>query len=134
MRNWPDIRMALVERLRQNGAILKRDTYALSLAVRDPRTWYATVVGATVVAYLLSPLDLIPDSIPVVAYLDELIIVPAGIVLVLRLLPDELVACWRDQARTKLERPTSWVGAAVMIGLWLALVLSLTMVVSKVSD
>jgi uncharacterized membrane protein YkvA (DUF1232 family) len=109
--------MALADRLGRSGALLKRDTYALYLAVRDPRTWYATVVGATVVAYLLSPLDLIPDSIPVVGYLDELIIVPAGIVLVLRLLPDELVACWRDQARAKLERPTSWVGAAVMIGL-----------------
>jgi uncharacterized membrane protein YkvA (DUF1232 family) len=74
-----------------------------------------------VVPYPLSPIDLIPDFIPLIGYLDDLILVPAGIALVLRLVPHEVMADCREQARTRADRPISRIGAAVMIGIWLAL-------------
>ena len=80
--------MTVLEGLKTRARGLKRDTYALYFVARDPRTpWYAKVLAAAVVAYALSPFDLIPDFIPVLGYLDDLIIVPAGIAIVLRLVP-----------------------------------------------
>jgi uncharacterized membrane protein YkvA (DUF1232 family) len=112
--------MALVQYLKDRARVLKRDTIAVYLAARDPRTpWYARVLAAAVVAYALSPLDLIPDFIPVLGYLDDLILVPAGIALVLRLVPAEVMADCREQARMGAERPISRIGAAVMIAIWL---------------
>ena len=76
----------MIDRLRQRARSLKRETYALYLAVRDPRTpWYARVLGVLVVGYALSPIDLIPDFIPVLGYLDDLLLVPLGIAVVLKL-------------------------------------------------
>jgi uncharacterized membrane protein YkvA (DUF1232 family) len=114
--------MGVLQRLKASARLLKRDTIALYLAARDPRTpWYAKVLAAVVVAYALSPIDLIPDFIPVLGYLDDLILVPAGIALVLRLVPPEVMADCRERARTEADRPISKVGAAVMIAIWLAL-------------
>ena len=126
--------MAVVESLSLGKAILRRYTYALYLALTEPRTWYATVVGATVAAYAISPVDLIPDAVPILGYVDEAIVLPAGIALLLRLVPHELFADWRGQARTRLEAPAGWAGAAATIGLWLALVLSLTVVVRSLTE
>jgi uncharacterized membrane protein YkvA (DUF1232 family) len=128
------MRMAVVDSLRLGKAILERYTYALYLALTEPRTWYATVVGATVAAYAISPLDLIPDAVPVLGYVDEAIVLPVGIALLLRLMPHEVFAGWRGHARTSLEAPVGWMGEAVMIGLWLALVLSLTVVVRNLTE
>src|SRR5712691_3572734 len=101
----------LVQRLKARAHLLKRDTIALYLVARDPRTpWYAKVLAAAVVAYALSPIDLIPDFIPVLGYLDDLILVPAGIALVLRLVPAEVMADCREQARTRADRPISRIG------------------------
>jgi uncharacterized membrane protein YkvA (DUF1232 family) len=101
--------------------MLKRDTIALYLAARDPRTpWYVRVLAGAVVAYALSPFDLIPDFIPVLGYLDDLILVPAGIALVLRLVPAEVMTDCRAQANARAERPISRIGAAAMICIWLA--------------
>jgi uncharacterized membrane protein YkvA (DUF1232 family) len=99
---------------------LKRDVYALSFAVRDPRvSWYAKVAAACVVAYALSPVDLIPDFIPVLGYLDDLVLLPLGIWLVIRLVPaDVLVAC-RARADGVSARARSWVAGAVIIAIWL---------------
>jgi uncharacterized membrane protein YkvA (DUF1232 family) len=114
--------MGVLQRLKASARLLKRDTIALYLAARDPRTpWYAKVLAAVVLAYALSPIDLIPDFIPVLGYLDDLILVPAGIALVLRLVPPEVMADCRERARTEADRPISKVGAAVMIAIWLAL-------------
>jgi uncharacterized membrane protein YkvA (DUF1232 family) len=100
---------------------LKRDTIALYLAARDPRTpWYVRVLAGVVVAYALSPFDLIPDFIPVLGYLDDLILVPAGIALVLRLMPAEVMTDCRALANARAERPISRIGAAAMICIWLA--------------
>src|SRR5204862_989240 len=84
---------SLIERLRARARGLKRDTYALYLACRDPRTpWYAKALAGAVVAYALSPIDLIPDFVPVFGYLDDLIIVPAGLVLARKLIPESVIA------------------------------------------
>ena len=86
----------MFERIRKWAAALRRDVAALILAVRDPRTPLAArVIAALVVAYALSPIDLIPDFVPVLGYFDDLIIVPLGLALVLRLVPAALMAEYR---------------------------------------
>lgn len=111
----------MIESLRQRARLLKRETLTLYFAVRDPRTpWYARVVAAAVVAYALSPFDLIPDFIPVVGYLDDLIIVPAGIALVLRMVPAAVLADCRERATNQELRQVSIIGAVFMIAVWIA--------------
>lgn len=99
---------------------LKRDVVALWLAARDLRTpWHAKALAGFIAAYALSPIDLIPDFIPVLGYLDDLLIVPAGIWLAVRWVPAPLMAEFRAQAESR-ERPRSRVAAAVILLLWLA--------------
>lgn len=98
---------------------LKRDVIALWLAARDPRTpWYAKAVAGVVAAYALSPIDLIPDFIPVLGYLDDLILVPLGIALAVRLIPTPLLGEFRAAATLRTERPASKVAVAVIIAAW----------------
>jgi uncharacterized membrane protein YkvA (DUF1232 family) len=98
---------------------LKRDVHAIYLASRDPRVpWYAKVVAGCVAVYALSPIDLIPDFIPVLGYLDDVIIVPLGILLVLNLVPPEIMAEHRAAA-SAAQRPISKAGAAFIVGLWI---------------
>jgi uncharacterized membrane protein YkvA (DUF1232 family) len=113
-----------VQRLKQRARHLKRETYALYLAARDPRTpWYAKLLAAAVVAYAVSPLDLLPDFVPVLGYLDDLIIVPLGLALVLRLVPAQVLAECRERARETAERPTSRLAAVIVVAIWLAVAL-----------
>jgi uncharacterized membrane protein YkvA (DUF1232 family) len=103
---------------------LKTELYALYLAYRDPRVpWYARVVAALVVGYAFSPIDLIPDPIPVLGYLDDLILLPLGIALVLRLIPAPVMAECRTKARERLDsqKPVNWIAAAVIVCIWIAL-------------
>ena len=101
---------------------LKREVYALYFAVRDPRVpWYAKVLAGGIVAYALTPIDLIPDFLPVLGYLDEVILLPLGILLVRRMIPPAILAECRERAATLTTIPTSTVGAAMVIGMWLAL-------------
>jgi len=110
----------MIDRLRARAHVLKRDTYALYLACRDPRTpWYAKVLAGAVVAYALSPIDLIPDFLPVIGYLDDLIIVPAGLALSVRLIPPAVMAESRARAQEITERPTSRSAAAIVVVIWL---------------
>lgn len=98
---------------------LKRDVLALYLAARDPRTpWAARIAALLVAGYALSPIDLIPDFIPVVGLLDDLLLVPAGIWLVLRLVPPDLMQSYRAEAELLAHRPRSLAAAAVVIALW----------------
>src|SRR5918997_218985 len=98
----------------------KRDVVELYLATRDQRMpWYAKAVATCVAAYALSPIDLIPDFIPVLGYLDEVVILPLGIVLAVRLVPPDLMAEFRREADRLSGRRTSRAGAAMIIGLWL---------------
>ena len=108
------------ERLNDWAKGLKRDVIALWLAARDPRVpWYAKLLAAIVAAYALSPLDLIPDFIPILGYLDDLLIVPVGIWATVKLIPKPLMAELRLKAMEQRE-PTSKVGMAIVIFLWLA--------------
>lgn len=99
---------------------LKRDVIALWLAARDPRVpLTAKLVAGAVAAYALSPVDLIPDFIPILGYLDDLILVPFGIVLAIRLIPDELMSEFRLAAEQRSTRPVSRTGLAVILAIWL---------------
>lgn len=113
----------LAGRLRGWAASLKRETYALYLAYRDPRVpWFARLFAAAVVAYAFSPIDLIPDPIPVLGYLDDLLIVPAGVWLALRLIPPAVMADARTEAAALIargERPVSRAAGAIIVALWL---------------
>ena len=113
-------------RLRQWARTVKRDVHALYLAARDPRVpWYAKVVAVAVAAYALSPIDLIPDFIPVIGYLDDIVIVPAGILLAVKLIPTELMSEFRHAAASaEGERTLGKRGATVIVVLWLAGVLA----------
>ena len=109
---------------------LKRDVVAIALAVRDPRVpWYAKAVGACVIAYALSPIDLIPDFVPVLGYVDDLVLVPLGLLLVLRLIPPDILAEHRVAAAAVVERPVSRAGAVAVIATW---VLAATLLASFV--
>ena len=114
----------LVSRLRQRASHLKRETYALALAYRDPRTpWYAKLWAACVVAYAVSPIDLIPDFIPVLGFLDDLILLPMGIALAIKLIPAEVLAEGRTKAAAEMQVGPSWIAAAVVIAIWVVLAL-----------
>ena len=120
----------MIERLKAWAGRIKRDVLALWLAARDRRTpWAAKAVAAGVVAYALSPIDLIPDFIPVLGYLDELILLPLGIWVALRLIPPELMAEHRVAAKAIAERPVSRRAAFAIAALWLAAAASLVWVV-----
>ena len=98
---------------------IKRDTHALYFASRDPRVpWYAKAIAVCVAAYAASPIDLIPDFIPIIGYLDDLIIVPLGILLVIRLIPPEIMAEHRALAMAARDRPVSRVAAMVIVTAW----------------
>ncbi|MDW3688116.1 DUF1275 domain-containing transporter [Cupriavidus sp. CV2] len=97
-----------------------RDVYALWLAARDPRTpWYAKAVALLVAGYALSPIDLIPDFIPVLGYLDDVVLVPLGVILAIRMIPPDLLREYRAAAVAAGQRPSSRVAAAVIIVLWI---------------
>ena len=109
-----------LDRVKRWARSLKRDVVALWLAARDSRTpWYAKALAAFIAAYALSPIDLIPDFIPVLGYLDDLLIVPLGIALAVRLIPVELMTELREDASRRGKQPRSLVTATIIIIIWL---------------
>lgn len=117
----------MLQQIREWARAIKRDVHALWLAARDPRTpWHAKALALGVAAYALSPIDLIPDFIPVVGYLDDAILVPLGIMLAVRLMPPHVMAQHRAAASAAEGRPVSRIGAAFIIVLWLLGAASLT--------
>src|SRR6478609_2896823 len=109
----------MLQRLRDWARGIKRDVHALYLAARDPRVpWYAKAVALAVAAYALSPIDLIPDFIPVVGYPDDLILVPLGILLAVQLIPPAVLAEHRATA-TDARLPGSRTAAVVIIAIWI---------------
>jgi uncharacterized membrane protein YkvA (DUF1232 family) len=113
---------ALTARLADWARPIRRDVRAVYLASRDPRTpWYAKALAVGVAAYALSPIDLIPDFIPILGQLDELIILPLGIWLVVRMIPAEVIAEHRRSAVREQAIPSSMAGAAVIVAVWLLL-------------
>lgn len=116
--------MALLAELKQRARHLKAETVALYLAARDPRTpWYAKLLVAGIVAYAFSPIDLIPDFVPVLGYLDDLILIPLGIALAIKLVPHSVLAECRTRAQETMQngKPVSRVAGAVIVVIWLVL-------------
>src|SRR5689334_20102829 len=112
-----------MSRLRTWARTIKLDALALYLAARDPRTpWYAKALALCVAGYAFSPVDLIPDFIPVLGLLDDLLLVPLGIALVFKLIPAEVIASCRERAALEAgTTPRNWWAAAVIASAWLAL-------------
>jgi uncharacterized membrane protein YkvA (DUF1232 family) len=101
--------------------LVKRDIHAIYLCSRDPRVpWHAKALAIFVAAYALSPIDLIPDFVPVLGYLDDVILVPVGIWLVVRLIPAHIMAEHRELAAAAHDRPVSRTAAAVIVAIWIA--------------
>ena len=116
-----------MQKWRERARALKEETYAVYLACRHPQTpWYARLLGACVVAYLFSPIDLIPDPIPVLGYLDDLVIVPLGLGAVRKMIPAAVMAECHEKAQEMTAqgkgKPKNWIAAAVIVAIWLALV------------
>jgi uncharacterized membrane protein YkvA (DUF1232 family) len=124
----------VVERWKQRAKLLKKETYALYLACKDPRTpWYTRLLAACVVGYAFSPIDLIPDPIPVLGYLDDLILVPLGIAVMLKMIPLPVLAECRDRAQAAMDegKPTNWAAAVVVVAIWLLVVALAIVVVAR---
>lgn len=114
--------MRLRERWREQARNLKQEVYALYFAVRDPRVpWYAKALAACVVAYACSPIDLIPDPIPILGYLDDLVLIPLGVLAVRALIPEAVLEDCRVRARQLDTKPRNWVAAGFILMLWLLL-------------
>lgn len=106
--------------LRSWARLLKQQALVVYYAARDPRTpWPVRLLALAVAAYALSPIDLIPDFIPVLGLLDDLVLVPLGVWLVLRAMPPDIVRDAREQAERTAARPVSRGMAVVIIGVWL---------------
>jgi uncharacterized membrane protein YkvA (DUF1232 family) len=116
-----DSRQTLIARLKAWARSIKQDVVALWLAARDPRVpWYAKAMAMAIAAYALSPIDLIPDFIPVLGYLDELILLPLAIMLAIRMIPPDVLADLRAEAARRSARPVSRLAAAVIVAVWIA--------------
>ena len=124
----------MLDQLRQRARRLKAELYALYLAYRDPRVpWYARLFAACVVSYAFSPIDLIPDPIPILGYLDDLILIPLGITLALRMIPPTVMTECRQQAhlRAAQGKPTKWVAAGVIITIWVLLAAGAVLLIQR---
>jgi uncharacterized membrane protein YkvA (DUF1232 family) len=130
--------MRAIEAWKQRARQLKVETYAVYLAYKDPGTpWYARVFAACVVGYAFSPIDLVPDPIPILGYLDDLVLVPVGVALALKMIPRAVLAECREKAQAAMSqgKPTNWTAAGVIVTIWLLLaVLAIILVVRTVRD
>ena len=114
----------MLDRWKVRARALKQETIAIYLAARDPRTpWYAKGLIVLIVAYALSPLDLIPDFIPVLGYLDDLILIPGGLWLAMRMVPPEVLVEARSMATAEGAERTGKIGAAIIVLLWILVAL-----------
>ena len=115
----------LLEKLKEKARWMKQQAYVLFLAYKDPRTpWTAKVFAAVVVAYAFSPIDLVPDFIPVFGYLDDLLLVPLGVALAMKMIPEEVLVDARAEVDTAFPdgKPKNWVAGAIIIAIWVVIV------------
>jgi uncharacterized membrane protein YkvA (DUF1232 family) len=113
-------KMQMLKQAKQWARVVKRDTHAIYLAARDPRVpWYVKTLAFVVAGYALSPIDLIPDFIPVIGYLDDVILVPLGIAMVVKLIPPEIMAEHRSLAAAAQDGPVSRSTAIVILIVWM---------------
>src|SRR4029453_9515738 len=127
--------MALLDKLKQRARHLKAETFPLYLAARCPRTpWYVKFLVGGIVAYACSPIDLIPDFVPVLGYLDDLILLPLGIAWARQLIPPAVLVECRARAQETLQdgKPVSWVAGAIIVIIWLGVTVLGLMGVAKI--
>ena len=115
----------MIEKLKSRARALKNEALAVYLAAKDPRTpWYAKALIFFVVAHTFSPIDLIPDFIPILGYLDDLIITPGGLWLAVRMIPPEVLAEAREKVATSgLERSAGYIGAVLIVVIWIVILI-----------
>ncbi|HKZ26964.1 MAG TPA: YkvA family protein [Rubrobacteraceae bacterium] len=116
--------MRLVEQLKRWAGRLKTEVYALYLAYKDRMVpWYTRLFAALVVGYAFSPIDLIPDPIPILGYLDDLVLVPLGIALAIKMIPPGILTEHRERAQAVMAagKPVNWIAAAVVVVVWISL-------------
>ncbi|WP_431357111.1 YkvA family protein [Marinomonas primoryensis] len=112
----------MFNRLKKQAKEMKRHTLTVYFSIQDPdMPWFAKLLAMLVVAYALSPIDLIPDFIPVIGYLDDLIIVPIGLALVIRLTPQHVIRAAKLKAESAAEKPVNYYTAAIFIFIWFLL-------------
>lgn len=119
---------------KEKARALKRETYTVYLACRDPRVpWYGRLLAACIVGYAFSPIDLIPDFVPVLGYLDDLILIPLGIALLLKVIPSEVMAECRENAAVAMVggKPRNWIAAAVIVAIWILLALASILLIHR---
>lgn len=124
-----------IHRLKQKARELKKDVMALYLAYRRPDvSWYAKLFAAVVVGYALSPIDLVPDFIPVLGYLDDLVLIPLGISLAIRMIPKTVMEECRKKAEEIFRegKPTSKIAGAVIALLWLFILIVIAMKILRI--
>jgi uncharacterized membrane protein YkvA (DUF1232 family) len=131
--------MNVVKQWKLRTQEIKVETYAVYLAYRDPRTpWYAKLLAVGVVAYAISPIDLIPDFIPVLGLLDDLVIVPLGTLLAIKTVPKEVMAECREKARNAMDvnasKRTRYLVAAIVIAIWCLLLAFVVLLAVKIAD
>jgi uncharacterized membrane protein YkvA (DUF1232 family) len=115
---------SIIDTWKTRAQQLKTEVYALYLAYKDPRTpWYARIFAAVVVGYAFSPIDLIPDPIPILGYLDDLVLIPLGVFLALKMIPVEVMSENREKAREVMAQgmPVNKVAAAIIVLIWIGL-------------
>jgi uncharacterized membrane protein YkvA (DUF1232 family) len=123
-----------IETWKQKARELRTETYALYLAVKDPRVpWYAKFSAVCVVAYALSPIDLIPDFIPVLGYVDDLILIPLGIALTIKMIPPDVLAECKVNAHLKVPQSKflGWIGAILVLALWVVIIFAVVLWFSR---
>ncbi len=124
--------MRAVEQWKRWAGRLKVEVYALYLAYRDPRVpWYARVFAACVVGYAFSPIDLIPDPIPILGYLDDLILIPLGVALAIRMIPAEVLEDCREKAQSAEGRPVNRWAAVFVVAVWVILAVLAVFLVAR---
>ena len=127
----------MLEKLKARARALKNEAFAVYLAAKDPRTpWYAKAVAFITITYALSPIDLIPDFIPILGYLDDLFIVPAGITLAVRMIPPEVLAEARDKVATSGLREVGsvgYVGAGMIVMVWIVILIGVVYLIKFLS-
>jgi uncharacterized membrane protein YkvA (DUF1232 family) len=116
--------MKMIEKWKQSARTIKQELHAIYLACKDPRTpWYAKAMAVCIVGYALSPIDLIPDFVPILGYVDDLILLPLGIAMVKRMIPPAVF----DECRSKAKEASAkgfrknWIAAGVIIAIWVML-------------
>lgn len=111
---------SLIDKFKRRAGDLKREVYAFHFAYRDPRVpWYGKVVLACLLAYAFSPIDLIPDFIPVLGYLDDLVLIPLLVFMALRIIPGPVMKEAREKSISMEQKPRSWLGAVLIVLAWL---------------